>query len=225
MRVRILLVPFVAAAALLAGCTTGTPAAIPTPTTNGLESLSADEILAKAIDAVKSASSFRVGGTGEVDGDKTDIDLLVAGDDVKGSVTTGGIKAELVRVSGAAYLKAPEELWKANLPADIQALVLPLVAGKFVKLPASVSSLLPSVDDVIKPSGAVTKGDVTTIGGKPAITLKTTDGSMHVSLVGKPYPIDIVSAAGTVTFSGIDAGEKITAPAAAEVFDLSAFAG
>ena len=60
MRARMLLVPLAAAAALLAGCTTTTPQVnvTPTPTTNGLESMTADEILDKAIEALSDAKSF-----------------------------------------------------------------------------------------------------------------------------------------------------------------------
>ena len=119
-------------------------------------------------------------------------------------------------------MKADETFWKMFLPAEVQAMALPLIAGKYVKVP-SAQSIIPSVEDLLKPEGTVTKGEVTTVGTKPAITLETTDGKMHVSLVGQPYPIDIVSDEGTIEFKDVDADVTITAPPAAEVFDLSAF--
>ena len=75
MRARMLLVPLAAAAALLAGCTTTTPQVnvTPTPTTNGLESMTADEILDKAIEALSDAKSFRAVGKGESDGQAIEV--------------------------------------------------------------------------------------------------------------------------------------------------------
>jgi len=225
MRARMLLVPLAAAAALLAGCTT-TPAvnATPTPTTNGLESLTADEILDKATDALTDAKSFRVSGKGESDGQALEVDLTFAGDDAEGTITFDGLKVDVVQAGGAAYMKAGEEFWKTFLPAEAQALALPLVAGKYVKVP-STESIIPSIEDLLKPEGSVTKGEVTTVGGKPAIAVETTDGKLHVSLVGKPYPIDIVSDEGTIEFSDIDKDVTIAAPPASEVFDISSLTG
>ena len=39
--------------------------------------------------------------------------------------------------------------------------------------------------------GEVTKVGPTTIDGKPAITLKSSDGTIHISAVGEPYPLRI----------------------------------
>ncbi len=87
MRARILLVPFVAAAALLAGCTTTTPQVTPTPTALGLEAKSADEILAAAQAALDEAKSFRVKGPVVVEETTVIVDLVFAGSDVKGTMT------------------------------------------------------------------------------------------------------------------------------------------
>jgi hypothetical protein len=222
MRARMLLVPLAAAAALLAGCTTTTPQVTPTPTTNGLEALTAEEILDKATDALGDAKSFRAVGKGESDGQAIEVDLTFAGDDAKGKITFDGSTVDVVQVAGSSYMKADETFWKMFLPAEAQAMALPLIAGKYVKVP-SAQSIIPSVEDLLKPEGTVTKGEVTTVGAKPAITVQTTDGKLHVSLVGQPYPIDIVSDEGTIEFKDVDADVTITAPPAAEVFDLSAF--
>ncbi len=224
MRARMLLVPLAAAAALLAGCTTTTPQVnvTPTPTTNGLESMTADEILDKAIEALSDAKSFRAVGKGESDGQAIEVDLAFAGDDAKGKITFDGISVDVVQASGAAYMKAGEDFWKMFLPAEVQAMALPLVAGKYVKVPSS-QSLIPSVEDLLKPEGSLKKGEVTTVGDKPAITIEDGADKMHVSLIGKPYPIDLVSDEGTIEFKDVDADLTIAAPPAAEVVDLSGF--
>ncbi len=226
MRVRMLLVPLLAATALLAGCTTANPSTnpTPTPTSNGLESKTADEILAAATAALKDAKSFRAKGKGESDGQAIEVDLLFAGSDVKGTITLQGASVEVIQSGGASYLKADAEFWKMFLPAEVQALALPLVTGKYVKVPAT-QSVIPSIDVLLKPEGTVTKGEQTTVDGKKVITVETKDGKLHVSLEGKPYPVDLVSDDGTIEFSDIDADATVTAPPASEVFDLSAFTG
>ena len=224
MRARMLLVPLAAAAALLAGCTTTTPQVnvTPTPTTNGLEAKSADEILDASIDALGDAKSFRAVGKGESDGQAIEVDLTFAGDDAKGKITFDGTSVDVVQASGAAYLKGGEEFWKMFLPAEVQAMALPLVAGKYVKVPSS-QNIIPSVEDLLKPEGSLKKGEVTTVGGTPAITIEDGANKMHVSLIGKPYPIDLVSDEGTIEFKDVDADVTIAAPPAAEVVDLSGF--
>jgi hypothetical protein len=210
-----LLVPLVATAALLAGCQAANPATnpTPTPTSNGLESKTADEILAASTKALKDAKSFRAKGKGESDGQAIEVDLLFAGSDVKGTISLGGAAVDVVQAGGSAYLKADEAFWKMFLPAEVQALALPLVSGKYVKVPAT-QSIIPSVDVLLKPEGTVTKGEQTTVDGKKVITVETADGKLHVSLEGEPYPVDLVSADGTIKFSDIDADATVTAPAA-----------
>jgi|SoiMethySBSTD1v2_1073268.scaffolds.fasta_scaffold240350_3 hypothetical protein len=226
MRLRILLVPLVASAALLAGCTTANPStnATPTPTSNGLEAKTADEILTAATQALKDAKSFRAKGKGESDGQPVEVDLLFAGSDVKGTITFDGASVEVIQAGGASYLKADAEFWKMFLPAEVQSLALPLVTGKYVKVPSNQSPI-PTVDMMLKPLGDVTKGEQTTVAGKKVITVETADGKLHVSLEGKPYPVDLVSDDGTIEFTDIDADATVSAPAASEVFDLSAFGG
>ena len=71
MRLKTLLIPAVATLALMAGCDKGgaEPPA-PTPSTNGVENLTAEEILERATDALLDARSFRISGSGEVDGEE-----------------------------------------------------------------------------------------------------------------------------------------------------------
>jgi hypothetical protein len=224
MRIRTLLIPLVMAGALLAGCTSVSPTTSPTPTTNGVEALEADQILDKATEALKAAQSFRFKGPASSGAFSYDLDIVFKGDDAKGSIQVLGISLEAVKVGGAVYLKAPETLWTTLLPADQQA-VIAQFTGKYVKVPTVlVAAFIPTVDDLLEPSGTLTKGDIVTVDGKQAITLKDSDGSeLHVSLEGQPYPIDIVAIDGRkVTFTEIDADVTIEAPAAADVFDLTA---
>ena len=134
------------------------------------------------------------------------------------------VVAGAAALAGIFALKADAEFWKMFLPAEVQSLALPLVTGKYVKVPSNQSPI-PTVDMMLKPLGDVTKGEQTTVAGKKVITVETADGKLHVSLEGKPYPVDLVSDDGTIEFTDIDADATVSAPAASEVFDLSAFGG
>jgi hypothetical protein len=223
MRIRTLLIPLVVAGAFLAGCTsTGTPSTTATtPTTNGVDQLPPDQILTKATEALKAAKSFHLTGPVSMSTFTLDLDIVFAGDDAKGKISVLGVQLEAIKAAGSIYLKAPAALWSSmSIPAD----VVTQFGTKWVKVPAAlVSSFIPSVDDLLTPSGTPTKGDVVTVDGKQAITLKDTDGSqMHIALEGKPYPIEIVSPDGKkITFTEIDADVSIQPPAATDVFDLA----
>jgi len=225
MRARLLLVPFVAAAALLAGCTnTTTPQVIPTPTTNGLEGMTADEILAKAQGALDEAKSFRVKGPVVVEGQTLIVDLVFAGSDVKGTMTVSGVALDVVRAGGGTYVKAPVLVWAALLPAEVQAMLPPGIETKYLKLPSPLAELVPTKDGLIEPEGSLTKGEITTVNGQPAITLSDSKGKLNISLLGKPYPIDLTDdKSNKLEFSEFDASVTITAPPTADVVDAAAF--
>ncbi len=228
MRVRMLLVPVVATAAFLAGCTTATPEPTPSPSTNGVEALEADEILERAQDALRDATSFRVQGKGEVDGEVAELDLLLAGESVEGTVVFEGFEVELVVIDGEeTYVKAGDELWSTFLPPDVQETALPLLSGKFVKLPADAGAdIAPSVDDLASFDGDYTKGEIVDVDGVQAITLIDEDGGeLFVAIEGEPYPLKYVSDEGTVEYLDIDEDVTIEAPDASEVLDLEALMG
>jgi hypothetical protein len=130
-------------------------------------------------------------------------------------------------VEDGAYLMAGEELWTTFLPPEALETVLPLISGKYVKLPAGTEGdLLPSTDDLLKPEGEVTKGEIVEVDGVQAITVVGDDGSeLYVAIEGEPYPIKLVSDEGTIEFVDIDEDVTIEAPDAADVFDLDALVG
>jgi hypothetical protein len=91
-----------------------------------------------------------------------------------------------------------------------------------VKFPSGTEDIAPDGKSFLKPeSGDFAKGDVVTIDGKQAITLKAADGDLHVSLEGEPYPIDIVSKDGS-TLKFLDINKDVTIEAPAGALDLTA---
>ncbi len=229
MRLRMLFVPVVASAALLAGCT-GTPTPEPSPTTNGVEALEADAILERATEAMVEAESVHVAGTVGADDLTIDLDLVYAGDDVAGTVGIFGVDAELIKIGADVYVKADPELFAQFLPEDQQSL-LPMFEGKWVKINETlVVGVIPvplELEAVLEPTAPLEKGEVTTVNGTQAITVTDADGAeFHVSIEpGEPYLLDITVEGGAITFSDFDESPEIEAPAEDEVLDIMEMLG
>ena len=166
-------------------------------------------------------------GSATNEGTTVTLDVVIAGKNMKGTINLGVVKLDIVQVDGAAYVKAGDDFWKTFLPAQQQATLLPMVSNKYVKIPAaSAKSFDFSAKEILKPEGTVTKGEPTTINGTSAITLLDGDkGKLFVATTGEPYPLQMVSDGNTIDFTEVGAAVTITAPSAAEVFDLSAFTG
>jgi hypothetical protein len=233
MRLRILLLPLAAAAALLAGCATANPSTPPTPTSNGVEALSAQEILTKATGALDAAKSYRLTGVFVDDGDKAELEMTVAGDNAKISIKSDIMNFEAVRFGGQTYLKA-DDLWEPLISLAVKdeaqrALAIAMIKGKYVTVPAdqqTMQKLVPKASEILEPeAGTFTKGAATTIDGKPVITLTDAKGNkLYVATTGEPYPVRLESATGeTVNVVDIGVEAAVTAPPAAEVVDVSKF--
>ncbi len=233
MRVRMLLVPLIAAAALVAGCTR-TPDAQPSPsataTTNGVEALEADAILERAREAVEGAESIKASGEVEAeDGATLAFELVYVGDDTEGTADVFGVEAEIRKIGSDVYILADPALFAAFVPEQQQPL-LAAVAGKWVKVDASlVVAFIPlplTATDWLESVGTVSKGDVTTVDGTQAITLEDSDGSqLFIAIEGEPYPLQIDAEGASVEFSDFDEEVEVEAPPAADVIDIMALLG
>jgi hypothetical protein len=236
MRVRLALLPIAAAAVLLAGCaTTGTPATAPTttPATNGVEALAPADIITKAKAALTAAKSFHVKGGATDNGTKADVDLTFQGKNQVGTISASGVVVNVEVIGTDLYLKAPDAFWQAILAAQPSAAsTLASVQGKWVK----VSTTTPGFSDfadlgrdgLLETNGDLTKGAIKTVNGTQTIPVVSADKSVvYVAIQGEPYPIEMTDAAGTSTldFSQFNSAPDVTAPAAADVFDLKALLG
>lgn len=235
MRVRLALVPLVAAAALLGGCATKTDIATlatATPTGNGVDALAADEILTRTKAALSAAKSFRTKGEVTKDGETARIDFTFSGKDLAGTVEKGGIKIEAIKLGDDLFLKAPDAFWTSFIPQG-KASALALIKGKYVKVDATnaafaslVNSYTP--EEIIKPEGTTTKRGIKTFNAVPAIGLIDSKAmSIYVATQGEPVPLAVETAAGksTLTFTEYNQPVEIKAPSAAEVFDLKGLLG
>jgi hypothetical protein len=235
MRMRTLLVPVAAAAALfVAGCTGAPgPDATPTPTstTNGLEDQTAEAIMTAAEDALAEAESVHVSGTVGEGAEAITLDLTYAGANATGTVEVSGVSVEVRKLGNDLYVKAADTSLYAQFLSPEQQALLPLIADKWVKVNAGLAAMfIPGVPLTATQftlyDPPLEKGDVTEIDGTPAITITDANGQSYaVALVGEPYILESTHEDSTLTFADYDESVTIEAPAAADVVDVLALLG
>ncbi|WP_433795122.1 hypothetical protein [Actinoplanes sp. CA-252034] len=210
---------------------TATTAASQAPADNGVAALAAEEILTKAKDALTKAGSFHMAGAATTDGETMSLDFKVSGKDFAGKMSMGkDAEVEILSVGGKQYMKPSEGFWAMIAGAEQAKTMVKATGGKWVLVPAKdqISGLFAAADvnELLKPGGALSKGEATKVGEQPVITLKDAsdaDSQVFVATTGEPYPVRIGSSATGegVTFSKF--GEKfdadIKAPAADQVID------
>lgn len=195
-----------------------------------VQGLPADQVLAKAKQALASAKSvhFTLKTTGGSDGDASFDMKLAAGQQATGTLGTSGQQIKLVRVGKTAYLSGSEQLLAALSQGKAP-------AGKWVKMSADTPGLEPLLEftdlsngmgTVLKPKGKLTLGTPKAVDGKQTVALVDDDpkggGTLYISAEGTPYPLLIESSAGkgTATFTEYDAPVTVTPPAASDVITV-----
>lgn len=248
MRLTRALVPLVLACALLAGCGGtdddgtdggGTPAGTTTssaPADNGVAALEADAIVDKAMAALGAAKSFSLKGDIDMDGQRLALDIKVSGEDVLGTMTIDGAAVELLRVGGQAYIRPDEKFWSQFGGADAGATMAQLMGDRWAKISSKDAQFeeffqITEPADLLKPDGAVTKGETKTVNGVAAIGISeagSDGGTLYVATTGEPYPLLMEGPPGKGQLSFGDFGaafEDIKAPAAGDVVDLDKLTG
>ena len=168
---------------------------------NGVSSLTATQILAKAREAVAGAQSVNVYGSGTSDGSPIALNLkLVKGQGGAGHLAVGGLAFDIVRVGPSAYFKGAASFWSHFTKSPG---LQELFAGKWLRASATkgdLASLTPLTDmvaltnELLKPTGSIRKGPTTVIGGQPAIELIDSDGGiLYIATTGPPYPLRVKS--------------------------------
>jgi hypothetical protein len=238
MRMVRLAVALTVAVVLVAGCKSGRDAGstpTPAPTDNGVSALPANEIVNRSLQALREAVSFRMKGATTSEDLKIDVDLRYRGEDVIGKLTVDGAVLELIKVGTLIYIK-PDETALKDLSKGNSS-VAALFRGKWLKGSANSGDLssfgeVADIDQVLKPSGELSKGEIKDVNGTPAITLeeKSADGDkLYVATVGPPYPLRIEGegggSRGALDFSEFGAEVDIKAPPSTEVVDIDQLPG
>lgn len=198
MQTKLALVALAVTATTLAGCgdnaTTGDTPAQPAGLSSaaasaglGITALSADEILKNSKDALKAAKSFKVTGVMSEDGEKTNVDLHINGAEFAGTMTTGAAAVAMVSVGGKRYMKPNEGFWAMSIGAKQGKALAATVNGRWVAGADGDAQLadlftIGSVDGLLKPTGAISKGTEKVIGGEPATGITAPPAAQVIDL-------------------------------------------
>lgn len=189
---------------------------------------------AKAIAGLSAAKSYSV--KGEIKEDQTlGLDFKIAGDDLTGSVTVDGAKADLLRITGQAYLRGDEKFWTAAAGAKSGPTIANLLGNRWAKPSTKDESFqeffqITDPAQLLKPDGPVKKNGTKTINGVEAVDLVDSGsdaGHLYVAATGEPYPLALEGppGKGQVTFGDFGATFDIKAPAPADVIDVDKLKG
>lgn len=197
---------------------------------NGVASKSANEILAAAKTAAKSASSVHVTGSLQSNGTPITLDLdLASGHGGRGQISQGSLSFSLIVIGDTIYIKGSPAFY-SHFGGSAAA---QLFQGKWLKAPvsggelgslATLANFGQLLGQTLASHGTLAKGPTSTVAGTPVIELHDTsnNGSLFVATTGQPYPIQIVkhgSETGHVTFTDWNRPVSLSAPSGA--IDLS----
>ncbi|HKN63348.1 MAG TPA: hypothetical protein VJV76_03350 [Gaiellaceae bacterium] len=228
---RALVLTLVLTALLVAGCGSSGKSG----KSNGEESKPAARVLADAKAAATSASSAHVSGSIRSEGTPITLDLsTVRGKGAKGSMSTSGLKFDLVRIGDTLYIRGSDEFLKHFAGGDVAQLLhdkwlkASATQGRLKSL-APLTSLGALFEGVSAHHGKLVNDGKKTYKGEEVVVVRdTSDNSkLYVAATGKPYPVAIVGAkkgeSGTITFGDWNKSVSLTAPDGA--IDISQFGG
>jgi hypothetical protein len=171
---------------------------------NGEADKSANQILADATSALKSATSFRIAGTATDSSGPGSFDVTFvvgAGGGAKGKLTNGGATAQFVYSGGKFYVQGKDFFTKFGGPQAGA-----VVGDRWVLLPASAAGQ--DFAAFTDPSalatclsadhGTISKGGTATVDGHEAVILVdkgdkpgTAPGRLYVATSGTAYPVKV----------------------------------
>jgi hypothetical protein len=218
-------------AALLAGCGGHGKSA----TSNGEASKPANRVFADARAAATSATSAHVSGNIESGGTPITLDLDMArGKGAKGSMSTSGLRFDLIRIGDTAYIRGSDAFYQHFAGAGIAQLIhgkwlkASVTQGRFSSF-APLTSLALLFARVGSGHGKLVNDGKTTYKGQQVVTIRDTsdDSKLFVAATGKPYPVAIVGGksgqSGTISFDAWNKPVSLAAPKGA--IDISQLGG
>jgi hypothetical protein len=221
-------------AALLAGCGGGKNGQTTTKA-NREASEPAAQVLADAKAAATSASSTHVSGGINSSGTPITLDLVMArGKGAKGSMSTNGLKFDLVRIGNTAYIRGSDAFYRHFAGAGVAQLLhgkwlkASIVKGRFRSL-APLTSIGLLFAGISAHHGKLVNKGATTYRGQNVVAIQdTSDNSkLYVAATGTPYPVALVGGrgrqSGAITFD--DWNDPVSLSAPKDAIDISALGG
>jgi hypothetical protein len=166
---------------------------------------SAEEILRDSQDAFRSARSVRIKGKVVQSGKPIELDMRIArGTGARGSIVNDGVKVNLIRADQRLWLRG-EKFWEGAVGKDIAG----RIGDRWVLVPSTAAASAASsidaftdldgiLDQVLTPTGTLSKGGRGDIRGVPAIGLDDGgSGTLWIAAEGEPYPLRIAPKEGS----------------------------
>lgn len=181
----------------------------------------ASQILSDVRSVVAAASSVHL--SGHVGGQTSvSVDLHLARTGGSGRVSASGIAFKVTRIGKAVYFTGNEGFYRQFTNAA----GLRLLDGRWLKVPVTdkrfgsfsgLTDMTGMLNQLLHPSGTVTKVGTKTIGGQRVIGLRDSanGGILYVAASGVPYPVEVVSTgahAGQVLLDHWNQQIALTAP-------------
>ncbi|WP_324788347.1 hypothetical protein [Streptomyces sp. H51] len=181
------------------------PSATPSsaPQFNGIDNLSASEVVDAASDALRTAPSVHIAGT--VSKSQLDLRMDSAGN-CQGRITEDGTNVDLIKQGSKVWLKPDHAFW-VQAAGDQATQTEALVGDRYIVTDSSdpeFSSLADAcdiagyADSMTEDNGnsTVNKGVQKDVRGVPALELVRNDpqegrSQLYIARTGKPYPLEI----------------------------------
>jgi len=207
MRIRTFTAPaaLVTGALLLTACGGNSP----------LEGKNGPDVAELAADALEEADAVHLAGTIDQDGQETEIDMQLQGDDASGTITVQDTEIELISVGGDVYLKATEDLL-ASFGAPAEA--AEQFEGRWIMVPAEDAAdfqefTLDQFLEELRDGDYQDETSTDEVDGEDVVVVEQEDGpALSVKDDDPPYPLQMSDEDGTITFSNHGEEEDISAP-------------
>jgi hypothetical protein len=201
---------------------------------NGVQTQSATDALATSRQALRAASSVEIAGTVTDSGQSIRLDLTLAGNNSRGTLTIDNNDVQLIKTDQTVFIKGDTDFLKKY--AGNNTAVLNKLNGKWLKVASTTDFDTFTVDGFAQllkgGSGSdAVNADVTqsTLNGRKVVVISQKDGSrLDIANTGPAVPLLLDSKGsdgGIVNFSNYNKSISITAPPASEVFDVSSSTG
>jgi hypothetical protein len=196
-----------------------------------LSGMSGTQVVSKAVSDLKAEPHFSI--SGKVNSSGQDLSLTLGYKPPTGCTGTIGLDTKgsfgVVSIGDTVWVKPDNTFWRSFAGSSAPQ-VIALLGGKYLKTTSSDSNMadlvklcnVSELSSTFTGAGTVTKGDVTTVDGQSALTLKDSKGgTLYVTDTASPRILQVSnpskSDGGSLTFTY--GAVTVTAPPASQTVD------
>jgi hypothetical protein len=196
---------------------------------DSIASSSSAQILAASIAAAQGANSVSIVSESSFGRLPLTAELQLASGGGRAKLSFLGLDYEILRIGSTVYLKGNPAFYRRLFHRRVHVPAGAWLAGSAsggLSGYARLTDLGSRLRLLLRATGPLSKGGVTTVEGHPVVEVKSEaklfSGSLYIATTGKPYPLKIVKhghETGSTTFSGWNQPVLLRAPASTIPFD------